>query len=142
MACIVNSIMVTTEAMIKTNTGSLTSLRTKPLISETIVFDSSSVISVAIPRPTPFTTVLVTASNGQSPSSCTRATLLLHRPLREISSLLVMSCHLIKNHISVLLIVQQCIAYCSDYRARRDGCAGKLVEIPAITFYQPALLAR
>ena len=41
--------MVTTEAMIRTNTGKRTSLRTNPRISETIVFDITSVISVAMP---------------------------------------------------------------------------------------------
>ena len=95
--------MVTIEAMINTKTGSRISLRTKPRISETIVFDSTSVISVAMPRPKPLTTVLVTASNGHRPSNCTSATLLAHRPLRRKFRV----SHGQKNHISVFPIVQQ-----------------------------------
>src|SRR5690554_807350 len=68
-----------------TNAGSRTDSLTKFRIRETDRFEPINTSSVARPRPMALTTVLVTASNGHSPRTCTRAGLLCQRPSLIIS---------------------------------------------------------
>jgi len=75
-----NSTAVTKEAITITNTGSRTSGRTQLRIRETVALERVSTTRVAIPRPSPLTALLVTASRGQRPSSATSAWLLVHKP--------------------------------------------------------------
>jgi len=71
---------VTTEAITSTNTGRRTSGRTQWRIIDTSTLLTTSVSSVASPRPRALTVVLEMASSGQRPSTCTSAGLLRHRP--------------------------------------------------------------
>src|SRR5690606_19130711 len=71
--------------MIMTNAGSRTDSLTKFRIRETDRFEPINTNSVARPRPMALTTVLVTASSGHNPRTCTRAGLLCQRPSLMIS---------------------------------------------------------
>jgi len=75
-----NSTAVTKEAMTITQTGNLTSERTKFRINDTVQLDRVNTRVVASPRPSPLMAVLVTASSGHSPSSATSAWLLFYKP--------------------------------------------------------------
>ena len=64
-----NSMVVTIEAIISTNTGMRISDFNQGRINETILLDNTSVIKVAMPSPSPLITVPVTASRGHKPNN-------------------------------------------------------------------------
>jgi len=72
---------VTSAAMISTNNGIRTNGIKARRIIEITVFVTVSTPVVASPSARPFTTDVVTASSGQSPSSCTSTTLLRQKPV-------------------------------------------------------------
>ena len=71
---------VTSAAATSTNSGTRHAGTTARRTSEITMFVTSSTAVVARPRAKPLTAEVVTASSGDSPSSCTNVRLLRQRP--------------------------------------------------------------
>ena len=65
----INSMVVTIEAIISTKTGIRISAFSQGRVSETMLLDKTRVIKVAMPSPRPLMMVPVTASRGHRPNN-------------------------------------------------------------------------
>src|SRR5690606_12690362 len=144
-ASVSKSMQVTSEAMISTNSGILTTGTSVRRTSEITEFVTTSTEVVATPSANPLTAVVVIASSGQRPSSWTRAGLLVHKPDRSVclsSFILVVERSLFlvgrearrggEKLLSMALEVYQCVVHGSDDGTRRNGRAGQPVECTAV----------
>ena len=103
-----------------------------PRISETVTFVATRTVMVASPKANPFASVLVTASSGQSPSSCTNAGLFRHTPSKTtvFTSLIgcARCCSGAEEFLFVELEIEQRLANAVYDGAWRHGRAGQRVE--------------
>ena len=94
---------------------------------------------VATPRPIPFIRVVVTASSGQRPSSCTSPGLSVQIPCLKCPKprvvLLIVSCR--EDLVTVSVEISQRVADTEDYSTRRNRCAGQLIEFTTVAPGRP-----
>src|SRR5476651_140723 len=99
---------------------------------------------VASPRPRALVTVLETASRGHSPSNCTKEELLPHSPWRSSrpASLMLLFSALWQmfNILRQGFQIPNRAFYPVDHGARRNGCAGELIKLPAVLLDRPGCI--
>src|SRR5690554_665466 len=135
--------------MIITNAGSRTDSLTKLRMTETDRFEPIRTSRVAMPRPMAFTTVLVTARSGHSPSTCTSAGVLVQSPSLMISALVLVAIsetllrqgwhiHGMTNPGLVVAEVEQGFLHGLNDSPRCNGGPGKLVKHATVLFHVPS----
>src|SRR5574337_2020787 len=113
----------------------------------TAKFDTAITSTVARPRLTAFTTLVLTARMGHRPSSCTRPVFCRHRPFHAVSRKLCRFIACCPSQSSARRGCEQGVAVAQrvvegagrrvQHRARADGCARTVCEYAAVALDLP-----